>query len=162
MLETRRVSEECARLGITRTEYRRRWLTRATLKWREKNIDRYNETSRLAQHRRRSRKLTTPDTLTKKQWKALVKSYSGACAYCSKPWGALPQLDHVVAVSRLGGTTLENVVPSCRRCNSIKSSGTVADAAGRIGFDETQFWQKQQAMLARTMAELRATTSEKR
>jgi 5-methylcytosine-specific restriction endonuclease McrA len=47
------------------------------------------------------------------------------CQYCGKP---AENLDHVVPKSQGGGHTWENVVASCRRCNSRKGGRTPGEA----------------------------------
>ena len=47
------------------------------------------------------------------------------CQYCSRP---AENLDHVVPKSQGGQHTWENVVASCRRCNSKKGGRTPAEA----------------------------------
>lgn len=50
---------------------------------------------------------------------------NGVCQYCSQP---AENVDHVVARSRGGAHTWENVVACCRRCNLRKGDRTPAEA----------------------------------
>lgn len=67
--------------------------------------------------------------LSIEEWLALLAAYKYRCAYC-RGTGAL-SLDHVVPLSRGGATTLRNVVPACRTCNSRKGARRWVDVPGR-------------------------------
>ena len=57
--------------------------------------------------------------LTAEQWESKVADYEGRCAYCGRRRTII--LEHVIPVSRGGGTVFDNVLPSCRSCNTSKS-----------------------------------------
>ncbi len=57
------------------------------------------------------------------QWTALKAAWGG-CAYCGASDKPL-QRDCVLAISRGGRYTLDNVVPACRSCNASKGSQEV-------------------------------------
>lgn len=78
-------------------------------------LDRSREFQRVEVQLQRAREKGLPATLTLKDWLATLDYFHGLCAYC----GELPgeTMDHVVAVSRGGGTTVENCVPACLPCN---------------------------------------------
>lgn len=76
--------------------------------------------------RRRARVKDLPATLTKSQWVAIKVAYRFRCAYCDKRLDALTQ-DHVIPLSKGGGTTPENIVPACRSCNSRKSNRLISN-----------------------------------
>ena len=80
------------------------------------------EVIRTAQARRRARKKALPATLTTEQWLAILRAYENRCAYCEKRSQKLTQ-DHVIALSKGGGTTADNIVPACGPCNSKKKAG---------------------------------------
>lgn len=67
--------------------------------------------------------------LTVEEWLAVLAAYKYTCAYC-RGTGAL-SLDHVVPLSGGGATTLRNVVPACRTCNSRKGARRWADVPER-------------------------------
>jgi 5-methylcytosine-specific restriction endonuclease McrA len=71
---------------------------------------------------RRAKLAGALSTLTPVQWEAILELYGNSCAYCGKP-GKMT-VDHVVPVSRGGGTTPDNVVPACKSCNSSKGART--------------------------------------
>lgn len=80
------------------------------------------ESLRTTRARRRARKKALPATLTTEQWEAIKRAYRNRCAYCSKRPRRLTQ-DHVVPVSKGGGTTPDNIVPACGPCNGRKHAG---------------------------------------
>ena len=71
------------------------------------------------------------------QWAALVDAWGG-CAYCGAEGVAL-QKDCVLALSRGGRYTLDNVVPACRSCNASKCNDEVTAWMRRKRLDERQF-----------------------
>lgn len=104
-------------------------------KWHLNNPERAREGSRrkyhanpsiylTAQQRRRTRKLLLPSTLTAEQWVAILAAYKHRCAYCGKRSQKLEQ-EHVIPVSKGGGTVVDNIVPACRSCNATKQARIV-------------------------------------
>ena len=75
--------------------------------------------------------------LSDAQWKSLTAAWGG-CAYCGVPDKPL-QRDCVLAISRGGRYTLENVVPACRSCNASKCNEEVTGWMRRRRFDEAAF-----------------------
>lgn len=75
--------------------------------------------------------------LTSEQWEALQESWGG-CAYCGVEGTAL-QKDCVLALSRGGRYTLDNVVPACRSCNASKCNDEVTGWMRRKKLDERSF-----------------------
>jgi hypothetical protein len=78
--------------------------------------------------------------LTDAQWTALQMAWAG-CAYCGKDDESL-QRDCVLAISRGGRYTLENVVPACRSCNTSKCNDEVTGWLRRKRLDESAFLQR--------------------
>jgi hypothetical protein len=78
--------------------------------------------------------------LTDAQWAALQTAWAG-CAYCGKNDKSL-QRDCVLAISRGGRYTLENVVPACRSCNTSKCNDEVTGWLRRKRLDERAFLQR--------------------
>ena len=74
--------------------------------------------------------------LSREQWEALTAAWGG-CAYCGTD-GPL-QRDCVLAISRGGRYTLENVVPACRSCNTSKCNDEVTGWLRRKRLDERGF-----------------------
>ncbi len=75
--------------------------------------------------------------LTDEQWAALMAVWGG-CAYCGAADPAL-QRDCVLAISRGGRYTLDNVVPACRSCNTSKCNDEVTGWLRRKRLDERAF-----------------------
>jgi 5-methylcytosine-specific restriction endonuclease McrA len=75
--------------------------------------------------------------LSAEQWAALQEAWGG-CAYCGVSPSSL-QRDCVLALSRGGRYTLENVVPACRSCNASKCSDEVTGWLRRKRLDERAF-----------------------
>jgi hypothetical protein len=82
--------------------------------WKDNNKDKVI----IQDQRREAKKRSLPATLTVKQWHEIVNAFDGKCAYCGeeKP---LTQ-DHFIPVSKNGGYTKENIIPSCLSCNCSK------------------------------------------
>ena len=75
--------------------------------------------------------------LSPAQWDALKQAWGG-CAYCGATDRPL-QRDCVLAISRGGRYTLENIVPACRSCNAGKGNEEVTRWMRRRRFDEAGF-----------------------
>lgn len=75
--------------------------------------------------------------LTADQWAALQEHWDG-CAYCNTAGPGL-QKDCVLALSRGGRYTLDNIVPACRSCNASKSNDEVTGWLRRKKLDERSF-----------------------
>lgn len=75
--------------------------------------------------------------LSTEQWEALQGAWTG-CAYCGTTSAAL-QRDCVLAISRGGRYTLDNVVPACRSCNTSKCNDEVTTWMRRKRLDERAF-----------------------
>lgn len=71
------------------------------------------------------------------QWAALEQAWGG-CAYCGAT-GVPLQRDCVLAISRGGRYTLDNVVPACRSCNASKCNDEVTGWLRRKRLDERAF-----------------------
>jgi 5-methylcytosine-specific restriction endonuclease McrA len=75
--------------------------------------------------------------LSNDQW-AAPKATWGGCAYCGEPTAPL-QRDCVLALSRGGCYTLDNVVPACGPCNASKCNDEVTSWLRRKRLDERTF-----------------------
>ena len=105
--------------------------------------------------RRRKRRLDrVVYDLTDVQWAALQAAWAG-CAYCGKTDEPL-QRDCVLAISRGGRYTLDNVVPACRSCNTSKCNDEVTGWLRRKRLDERAFLMHH--LEIRTKLALRAAT----
>ena len=91
--------------------------------------------------------------LTDEQWDAL-KSAWGGCAYCGASGKPL-QRDCVMAISRGGRYTLDNIAPACASCNASKCNDEVTSWMRRKRLDERSFLERHlsiQAALAQAFA----------
>lgn len=71
---------------------------------------------------------TEPKPLTKEERLVLWKAYGGACFYCEKPIAiAEMSVDHDLPTSRGGGNDMDNLICSCRPCNTDKNARTSAE-----------------------------------
>lgn len=78
--------------------------------------------------------------LTTEEWTA-IRALWGGCAYCGA--GDRPlQRDCVMAISRGGRYTLDNVVPACAACNASKCNDEVTAWLRRKRLDERAFLER--------------------
>jgi 5-methylcytosine-specific restriction endonuclease McrA len=88
--------------------------------------------------RKRKRRLDVVDNdLTADQWAAIQAAWNG-CAYCGATDASL-QRDCVMAISRGGRYTVDNVVPACASCNTSKCNEEVTTWLRRKRLDERAF-----------------------
>ncbi|MEU0496077.1 HNH endonuclease signature motif containing protein [Mycobacterium sp. NPDC006124] len=91
--------------------------------------------------RRRKRRMDgAQNDLTTEEWTA-IRALWGGCAYCGA--GDRPlQRDCVMAISRGGRYTLDNVVPACAACNASKCNDEVTAWLRRKRLDERAFLER--------------------
>lgn len=75
--------------------------------------------------------------LSTDQWSALQAAWGG-CAYCGRTDRPL-QRDCVLAISRGGRYTLDNIAPACGSCNASKGNEEVTHWLRRKRLDERAF-----------------------
>ncbi|TWP47846.1 HNH endonuclease [Lentzea tibetensis] len=92
--------------------------------------------ARLARKRKRRMDRVEHD-LSDAQWAALVEAWGG-CAYCGAT-GVPLQRDCILAISRGGRYTLDNIAPACGSCNASKCNAEVTGWLRRKRFDERAF-----------------------
>jgi len=87
---------------------------------------------RLLNHLRSVRMRSVKNTLTKSEWRYLLKK-SKHCHWCKRPWSRAvqPTIDHIIPVVKGGGNVLENVTAACKRCNSKKGARTINPITGQ-------------------------------
>ena len=90
-----------------------------------------------AANRRKRRMARVEHDLSAPQWNALKAAWGG-CAYCGATDRPL-QRDCVLAISRGGRYTLDNIAPACRSCNASKGSEEVTTWLRRRRLDEGSF-----------------------
>ena len=97
-----------------------------------------NSTRKMRYARRRQRRMARVEhDLTDEQWTSLQVAWGG-CAYCGVRGKPL-QRDCVLALSRGGRYTLDNIVPACRSCNASKCNDEVTGWLRRKKLDERSF-----------------------
>ncbi|WP_101946549.1 HNH endonuclease [Mycobacterium sp. 3519A] len=97
-----------------------------------------SRTRRARAARKRKRRLdAVVNDLTAEQWAAIQAAWSG-CAYCGATDKPL-QRDCVMAISRGGRYTVDNVVPACAACNTSKCNEEVTAWLRRKRLDERAF-----------------------
>jgi len=117
-------NKEKVRLSNRTYEEQHRELVRLYKSKYKKSVKGKN-TNRRCNHRRRARIKSLPATLTSVEWENILICFSNMCAYCGVSQSELPYLleqDHIVPVSRGGGYTKDNIIPSCRTCNAKKGA----------------------------------------
>lgn len=95
--------------------------------------------ARAARRRQRRVKAVVND-LTAAQWTAIKEAWQG-CAYCGATDGVM-QRDCVMAISRGGRYTMDNVVPACASCNTSKCNDEVTGWMRRKRLDERRFLER--------------------
>lgn len=90
--------------------------------------------------------------LTDAQWTAIKDAWQG-CAYCGATGGTL-QRDCVMAISRGGRYTVDNVVPACASCNTSKCNDEVTGWLRRKRLDERKFLERYIEIRATLAAEV--------
>jgi 5-methylcytosine-specific restriction endonuclease McrA len=93
-----------------------------------------------AARRRKRRMAGVTHDLSDADWTALKAAWQG-CAYCGAT-GLPLQRDCVMAISRGGRYTLDNVVPACGPCNASKCNAEVLAWLRRKRLDERTFLQR--------------------
>jgi 5-methylcytosine-specific restriction endonuclease McrA len=97
-----------------------------------------NRSRKATYARRRKRRMDRVEhDLSDEQWSALKGAWGG-CAYCGATDRAL-QRDCVLALSRGGRYTLDNIAPACGSCNASKCNEEVTSWLRRKRFDEGAF-----------------------
>lgn len=90
-----------------------------------------------AARRRKRRMERVEHDLRDEQWSALTVAWGG-CAYCGATNKPL-QRDCVLALSRGGRYTLDNIAPACRARNASKCNDEVTAWMRRKRLDERAF-----------------------
>ncbi len=70
-----------------------------------------------------------PHDLSIQDWSDIRSAYHNRCAYCGNYERLV--IEHMVPVTRGGGTTPANIVPSCDRCNKLKLVSTAEEFCAR-------------------------------
>lgn len=114
--------DECKRYYEERKEYYRELRKSYRSTKHGRTIMRTNK------NRRRARMACLPCDLTVEQWNNALVWFNGRCAYCGEQMDVAVQ-EHFVPVTLGGGTSLDNIIPSCSLCNSKKHAAMPEDFA---------------------------------
>jgi 5-methylcytosine-specific restriction endonuclease McrA len=97
-----------------------------------------NRSRKARRARKRKRRMDSVEhDLTDAEW-AAIKAAWGGCAYCGATDKPL-QRDCVLALSRGGRYTLDNIAPACSSCNASKCNDEVTGWLRRKRLDEGAF-----------------------
>jgi 5-methylcytosine-specific restriction endonuclease McrA len=78
------------------------------------------ERLRVLTHLRRAYSAGLPATLSLAEWLHTLQDFNGLCAYCQQR--QFEALEHFIPIDAGGGTTVQNCVPACGRCNTTKGT----------------------------------------
>lgn len=73
------------------------------------------ERQRVARQNSRARAAGLTADLTIEEWIAVLDEHEHKCAYCGGPYECI---EHKTPIIAGGGTTKDNVIPACNRCNA--------------------------------------------
>ena len=108
---------------------RRRWKddNRETInRQRRESGKRNREKEKIHGHNYRARKRALPNTLTEAEWQCILSEQKHMCYYCGDAAATLV-VEHMIPLSKGGGTTKDNCCGSCPSCNSSKRDRTVPE-----------------------------------
>lgn len=129
-----RITETCRRYWNNNKEY----LSRKNREYRIENKEQEQERHRRhyienphmyrqSVQRRRSKVKKLPYTLTIEEWNDIKSHFNNSCAYCGmteekhmEKFNERLHQEHFVALSNGGEYTRNNIIPSCKSCNSSK------------------------------------------
>lgn len=74
---------------------------------------------KVASNNARARDAGLPATLTTKEWTKTLDHFNWKCAICLV--GNYQVLEHFIPLALGGGTTVDNCIPACVSCNTIKA-----------------------------------------
>ena len=84
----------------------------------------------------RARARAADGQFTSAEWRALVESYGGKCAYRGEVGPV--QVDHRTPLTRGGANSIDNILPACRKCNTEKGQLTEAEFRARLAAEQAQ------------------------
>lgn len=92
----------------------------ALAKYSKQYAKEHSEGVRIRNNKHRSKRRLLISTLTNEQWTSIKQHFNNRCAYCGQE---LPLAqEHFIAVAKNGEYTNNNIVPSCKSCNSSKGA----------------------------------------
>lgn len=124
--KTKKRKEWSARHSREYYQRNREKLVRYQRQWRKDHPKKRDSYKRTSIRRRRD----LPNTLTEDEWAEILEMFNHSCAYCQDTASKLEE-EHIVPVSKGGGRTMDNIVPSCHSCNSSKGTLDVEEFIGK-------------------------------
>ena len=97
-----------------------------TLEYNKKYRQDNPEVYRLHQKRRRKRMAQLPHDLTLEEWEDALEFFNDSCAYCGVSDDTVGK-EHIIPVVKGGGYTADNIIPSCKSCNSSKHTSDMEE-----------------------------------
>ena len=82
--------------------------------------ERHKDRCRLEKLKRRAAEAALPNTITNEELLEILEAHSGLCYICKV--APFEEWDHVIPVSKGGGSTKENLRPTCFKCNRRKGA----------------------------------------
>lgn len=80
--------------------------------------------------RRRAWEVAAGGRFTADEWRDLLRRHATRCAYCGAQEARQP--DHRLALARGGSNSIDNILPSCRRCNQRKHTSSEREFRVRL------------------------------
>lgn len=79
---------------------------------------RNKEKRKISYQRYHAKKRKLPNNLTLEQWNEIKQHFNNRCCYCGQ--AKKLEMEHFIPLSKGGEYTINNIVPSCKSCNSSK------------------------------------------
>lgn len=79
--------------------------------------------TKASMQRMRARQLGLTEHFTDQEWEQLCQQYEGKCLNCGDSDNLQP--DHIIALSKGGPNTIDNIQPLCGKCNYEKRAKTI-------------------------------------
>jgi 5-methylcytosine-specific restriction endonuclease McrA len=114
-------------------EYRQRAQER-TRQWALDHPERAKHNARVSGHRRRAIEKLAPGSFTTDDIASILRMQGRKCAYCRRKLGLDYHIDHIIALSRPGGSNhRSNIQITCAKCNLAKGARDPIDYARALG-----------------------------
>lgn len=94
----------------------------------------YKSVNRIRYEKRRACRNNLISDLTESEWKETLQYFNNSCAYCKisdddsiKKYNRHLEQEHIIPLSQGGAFVKNNIIPSCRSCNSSKYNKSLND-----------------------------------
>jgi len=119
-------------------EYGRKYYDANKITVIKKNIDYQRihlEDYRILEQKRRAKELQLPYTLSLDEWESVKRYFDNKCCYCGKE--KVLEQEHFIPLNSGGDYTANNILCSCKSCNSSKKASDFA-----IWYPKHKFYNK--------------------